>query len=108
MAVLLVAALVGWFSSRRTAPKAIPASVRASTGDVMGAIDAFWQWWQSAKEPLAAAIANRTLDSWVEPISEHVRAIDAGLEWELGPGVKSQHHICVSAAGDAVLRVTAE
>ena len=71
-------------------------------------IDAFWKWWQGARGPLAQAIHDRTLSDWVEPISARVHAIDPRLAWELGPGVKSAHHICVSGEGDGVLRVTTQ
>jgi hypothetical protein len=71
-------------------------------------IDAFWSWWQSVRGPLAKAIDDRTLDAWVDPLTERVRAIDPGLAWELGPGVRSQHHLCVTGEGSAPLRVTAE
>jgi uncharacterized protein DUF695 len=71
-------------------------------------IDAFWVWWSTAKGPLAEAIRARTLDQWVAPISDRVHAIAPGLSWELGPGVKSAHHLCVSSEGDARLRITAE
>jgi hypothetical protein len=85
------------------APLASPSKV--TEGD---AIDAFWSWWQSARGPLAKAIDDRTLDAWVDPLTEHVRAVDPGLAWELGPGVRSQHHLCVTGEGSAALRVTAE
>jgi hypothetical protein len=68
-------------------------------------IDAFWQWWAEARGPLYDAIATRTLDAWVDPISARVRAIDERLEWELGPGTRSEHHFCLSGCGDARLRV---
>jgi hypothetical protein len=71
-------------------------------------IDAFWLWWSTARAPLAAAIESRAVDEWVPRISEQVRAVHPKLAWELGPGVKSAHHLCVSADGDAGLRVTTE
>lgn len=71
-------------------------------------IDAFWLWWETVKVPLANAIEARTLSEWTEPISDRVHAIHPSLAWELGPGVKSAHHLCVSAEGDARLRVTTE
>jgi hypothetical protein len=93
---------------RSVASPAAPLPARTAPSDPSAAIDAFWRWWQTAKGPIAEAVAKRTLDAWTDPISEHVSAIHAGLEWELGPGVKSEHHLCVSAAGNAALRVTAE
>ena len=78
---------------------------KATEGD---AIDAFWSWWPSARGPLAKAIDDRKLDAWVDRLTKRVRAIDAGLAWELGPGVRSQHHLCITGEGEATLRVTAE
>jgi hypothetical protein len=37
-----------------------------------------------------------------------VAAIDAGLDWEFGPGVRSEHHLCLSGKGDPMLRLLAE
>jgi hypothetical protein len=71
-------------------------------------IDAFWEWWKTARSAIAKAIKDRTVSEWVDPISEHVGAIDEGLAWELGPGVKSAHHLCVTGEGNSLLRVTAE
>src|SRR6266568_2984041 len=71
-------------------------------------IDAFWHWWAEARGPLADAIATRTLAAWDDPITAHVRAIDEGLAWELGPGKNSEHHFCLSGEGDARLRVVTE
>jgi len=71
-------------------------------------IDAFWAWWADSRDALAGAIADGTLDSWVEPISARVSAIHEDLAWELGHGKRSQHHICVSSEGSPVLRVIAE
>jgi hypothetical protein len=71
-------------------------------------IDAFWLWWSAARVALAAAVESRTLPEWVPRISERVSAIHPNLAWELGPGRKSAHHLCMSAEGDAGLRVTTE
>jgi hypothetical protein len=82
-----VAALVAWrLAHQRRAARAQgpPASPpRATEGD---AIDAFWSWWQSVRGALAQAIDDRKVDAWAEPLAKHVRAIDPGLAWELGPG----------------------
>ncbi len=113
MPVALALALLAVFvflAARRRGPERRPvvaadASVPLGEADP---IEAFWTWWSTAKEPLAEAIKSRKLDAWVGPISDHVHAIDPGLAWELGPGVKSAHHFCVSSEGDSRLRITAE
>jgi hypothetical protein len=71
-------------------------------------IDAFWAWWQEASVELAAACGRGggLSEEQVDAISERVRAIDAGLAWETGPGTNnSEHHFALSAEGDAALRV---
>ena len=67
-------------------------------------IDGFWRWWATERDRVAVAIADRALDSWVEPISERVNAIDHGLAWELSAGSSSQHALVVSPEGDPSLR----
>jgi hypothetical protein len=67
-------------------------------------IEAFWRWWATARDPLADAIATETLDRWVEPISQHVKAIDAGLAWELAKGTSSAHMLVVTPEGDLAVR----
>jgi hypothetical protein len=74
-------------------------------------IDEFWRWWATAKDPLAAAISSRvpsSLVGWGDTISARVDAIDPALAWELGPGVRSEHHFALSSAGDSRLRIVTE
>jgi hypothetical protein len=71
-------------------------------------IDAFWIWWSTARAPLAAAAESRALAEWAPRVGERVAAIHPKLGWELGRGARSAHHLCVSAEGDAALRVTTE
>lgn len=78
------------------------------TSNEPDAIDAFWTWWKANARQLADAIATRNLEPWATPISERVHAIHPRLVWELGPGKQAQHHLCVAAAGDPVLRLTTE
>lgn len=73
------------------------------------AIDAFWEWWATARQPFAESIRSRSLDpKWIEAMSAHVAAIDPNLDWELGKGLSSEHHLCLSAKGDPVGRVLTE
>ena len=70
------------------------------------ALAAFWQWWSSVKEHVAAAIANRTLGQspLVEYITTAVHNLSPDLAWELGPGRSSQHNLTVTAEGNLLVR----
>lgn len=74
------------------------------------AIDAFWAWWPSVKAQLDRSISSREgFDSeLVEQINEQVAAISPDLDWELGKGLESAHHFCLSAKGDPVGRMLAQ
>jgi hypothetical protein len=74
------------------------------------AIDAFWVWWAGASTGFTAAFdgGDTPDDAMIRAMSDHVAAIDEGLDWEFGKGRKSRHHLCLSAKGDPVLRVVAE
>src|SRR6187399_1447322 len=84
--ILLAAGIFLLLRSRR-APRNEPV-VPPSRAPAADPIAEFWAWWETAKGPLAQAIHNRTVSEWTDPISERVHAIDPGLAWELGPGVK--------------------
>ncbi|ADB35400.1 hypothetical protein Kfla_6402 [Kribbella flavida DSM 17836] len=71
-------------------------------------IEAFWGWWSAAgAEQVAAAVARKDPAATSGVLSEHVRAIDPGLDWELGPGLHAEHTLVVTAAGDPATRATA-
>jgi hypothetical protein len=73
------------------------------------AIAAFWKFWPTIADAVAASIiASGMSQDHIEAMGEHVHAIDARLDWELGPGRSSKHHLCLSGKGDPVLRVIAE
>jgi len=72
------------------------------------AIDAFWKFWSAHKDEVAASVVEGMSQSLVQSIGAHVSAVDASLDWELGPGRKSAHHLCVSGKGDPVMRVICE
>lgn len=67
-------------------------------------VDAFWQWWATERDRLAAAIADGSVQSWVGVIGKHVHAIDRGLAWNLSSGTTTQHALVVSPEGDPALR----
>lgn len=72
------------------------------------AIARFWDLWTRSRADIERAIEERTLAEWVDRLGAHVKAIDGGLDWELGRGVRAQHYFCVSATGDMSRRVVAE
>jgi hypothetical protein len=73
------------------------------------AIDAFWQWWQTGRGRVEAAIASREFaPELIDEIGERISAMHEGFDWELGPGDQAQHAFCVSGKGNPELRVLAE
>ena len=80
-----------------------------SSGDVAVRLDAFWSWWREAAPRLAATVDTGQADSIVGELSTRVHAIDPGLDWETGPGLKgARHHLALSAEGDMKLRALTE
>jgi hypothetical protein len=74
------------------------------------AIDDFWRWWATANSEFASAFTAREglREELVEAMSRRVSAIHESLDWEFGPGVRSEHHLCLSGKGDPLLRLVAE
>src|SRR5688572_23627857 len=77
---------------------------RESHADPAASIDAFWQWWATDRDRIAEAIADESVQKWVQPISERVRAIDPRLAWELSKGSAAQHALVVTPEGDPAVR----
>ena len=74
------------------------------TSDVE-AINRFWSWWQAeGAEQTALAIVDHEPERMVAALTKRIKAIQAGLAWELGPGNDSTHVLVVSAEGDPELR----
>ncbi|MFN0280723.1 MAG: DUF695 domain-containing protein [Kineosporiaceae bacterium] len=73
------------------------------------AIDDFWSWWQAVgARDTAEAIAADDPARSAEALSRHVRAVDKGLGWELGPGTAgSEHVLMVTPEGNPALRAVA-
>jgi Family of unknown function (DUF695) len=108
LTILALVALAGFLALRfrsRSSPNALKRPDTPASGDP---IEAFWNWWETAKGPVADAIEACKLADFSAAISERVHAIDPALAWELGPGVKSSHHLCVTSEGNGRLRITAE
>lgn len=64
------------------------------------AITRFWEWWAQARRRLDGGVPADI----AEELSAHVEAINADLEWEIGPGPS----LIVSGGGVAELRGIAE
>ena len=71
------------------------------------AIAEFWQWWDTARSQVTAAIGDGTVADLGEQLGRQVEAIHADLQWELTPGELSAHTLVVSAGGQAELRAVA-
>ncbi len=80
---------------------------RASSAAGPEAIAAFWTWWPTAKDRIAAGIADGSVRGLVDEISREVKAIDKRLAWELSKGASSQHAFVVSPEGDPAVRALA-
>jgi hypothetical protein len=65
---------------------------------------AFWAWWAGARDPIATAIEDGTLDQWTSPISRAVEGVHKQLAWELAKGHEAKHMLVVSPEGNAELR----
>jgi hypothetical protein len=70
-------------------------------------ITAFWAWWPTVSDGVAASISDGSVQRWVEPISGRVQAMDRRLAWELSAGVSAQHALVVTPEGDPAVRPTA-
>lgn len=68
-------------------------------------IETFWAWWIQQSDRFAAEIDAGNAVELADEIGIHVSEVEQGLAWELGPGVDSKHHLCLSAEGDAEQRV---
>jgi hypothetical protein len=73
-------------------------------------IEGFWQWWrETGAERLDSSIeGRRDYSDLSKQVSDLVTKIHPDLQWELEPGHKAKHAICVSAGGDASLRRLSE
>lgn len=77
---------------------------RTTDVDPTTSIDAFWQWWATDRDRVAAAIGDGTVQSWVPAISERVHAIHPRLTWDLSKGTMAQHALIVTPEGDPAIR----
>jgi hypothetical protein len=71
-------------------------------------IAAFWSWWPLARARIETAIDTGEWDEITQEIGERVNAIDAGLDYELCPGIEARHAFCLSSRGESALRAIAE
>ena len=80
---------------------------RGPSGPDADAIPAFWSWWSTARDRVAAAIEAGDPGRMVAEISKAVDAIDPRLAWELGPGRTARHGLVVTPEGDPAVRAAA-
>lgn len=78
-----------------------------STWDASAATE-FWDWWATARDDVAAAIAEGTVTSFVDEINARIDALHSGLAWEFNKGSTSEHVFVISAEGVAEMRAFAE
>lgn len=64
----------------------------------------FWQWWDSARPELDAAVAGDDKTQAAALLDPAVSALHPDLVWELAPGRNAAHALIVTPAGDAELR----
>jgi len=84
--------------------------VSSPSDDRADAIASFWTFWGEARDRIAESVMSGGMKQEdVEAMNAYVAAIDFLLDWQLGEGVRSKHHLCVTACGDPALRgVTAK
>ncbi len=81
---------------------------RRRKNDPSAAIDAFWQWWATARPRVEKLIAGTPDDHLVKELGDAVEAVHPDLHWEFTAGDTSRHLLVVSAGGDPALRSLAE
>ena len=73
-----------------------------------GAGGDFWEWWDSGRDQVAAAIAGGGFDKrLVEDIGRAVKTIHPHMAWELAPGSTAEHAFCLSSEGNREVRQAA-
>ena len=70
-------------------------------------IGGFWTWWDSARDRIAAGIADGSVPGLAGEISAQVNRIDPRLAWELAPGSVAKHALVVTPEGNAEIRPSA-
>jgi Family of unknown function (DUF695) len=85
---------------------------RKNLAESQSRIRDFWLWWNEAGPRFDVALAEGSdpheMGRLVDEIDLSVNAINPGLEWEFSSGTVAKHVLCVTAAGNSLLRSTAE
>ncbi|MEE9312789.1 MAG: hypothetical protein V3V10_10315 [Planctomycetota bacterium] len=79
-----------------------------SIADQEAGIKRFWDYWAKNSAALAKAIHTVGDTKWQEIVTKLVKGICESMAWEMGRGLESQHHFCLSSEGDIELRIIAE
>ena len=69
------------------------------------AIASFWTSWAALRPLLDAELAAGEYGAGTETLTRLTEAIQPELEWELMPGHKAEHALCLSSAADSRLRM---
>ncbi|MBB2913911.1 hypothetical protein FHS43_005220 [Streptosporangium becharense] len=78
-----------------------------SPADPAPAIERFWAWWAEARPELDAAVTAGETGRQAELIGPAVTAVHPSLVWEITPGLRADHALVVTCAGDPELRAVA-
>ena len=74
-----------------------------------GPVEEFWGWWASTGRPAEeAGIGGAGFEGFTGEMATRVEAMHPDLAWELAPGLRAEHALVVTAAGDPALRRLAE
>ncbi|MXZ68677.1 MAG: hypothetical protein F4Z17_06830 [Acidimicrobiia bacterium] len=72
------------------------------------AIAAFWEEWPRLRDVLERELAQGEYGDGTEHLTDLLKAVDPGLEWDLLPGLDARHALCLSSASDPALRPLTE
>jgi Family of unknown function (DUF695) len=88
----------------------VPLFKRSRSDDaLLTRIEAFWIWWGGVRQAIEVALRAKQLPPrLIDEMTERTKAIDVGLAWELGPGLRAPFQLCVSAEGDLERRAMTE
>ncbi len=73
-----------------------------------GAIAEFWRAWPRLAHVLEREMADNLYGVGTELLTDLVEAINPALEWDLLPGRRAKHALCLSSSADLALRPLAE
>lgn len=72
------------------------------------AIEEFWAWWATAREPLAVAIETEAPTDILDELTDQLWRIHPELDWQIAPGTTARHALNLVSGGSRLLRLVAE